>query len=351
MNVPGTLVLVAGLFSATAVSAGPVVREAAGANAAAIQAAVDLFRADLGGPNNGTTAGTQPAGRREINWDGGGAGASVTLDPSPMTRFAARGATFLTAGSGFEISGQPAPLLGELHAGYAGLFAAFSAPRIFTPLDANTMDVVFHVPGNAAVAAAVSGFGAIFTNVDLAGATSLRFFAPDGTLLYERAVPAATGDATLSFVGVSFDAGEVVARVHLVTGNVAMGLAEKPGGNVVALDDFLYAEPVATAGLVVTPGSTSLFRTGGFDLVIGLAAAAGTPTGGRILFDGADVTSYLAGCLRAGTLAAGGVTAQCAIPRGLLTPGDHVLQVVITLADQTSRRTAARWTVIGNSEP
>ena len=44
-------------------------RAAFGANPAAIQAAVDQFRADLGSlnPNNGQSFGS---GRREINWDG-----------------------------------------------------------------------------------------------------------------------------------------------------------------------------------------------------------------------------------------------------------------------------------------
>ena len=124
-----------------------------------------------------------------------------------MTRFSARGATFVTPGSGFELSGQPAPLLEELNPAYASVFAAFSAPRIFTPLDSNVMDAVFHVPGNTAVPAAVTGFGAVFTNVDVADTTRLRFYAPDGALLYERAVPATTGNATLSFLGVSFTAG------------------------------------------------------------------------------------------------------------------------------------------------
>ena len=84
--------------------------------------------------------------------------------------------------------------------------------------------------------------------------TRLRFYTPDGALLYERAVPAATGNDTLSFLGVSFNAGEVVGRVQIVTGNVALGLNEKVGANVVAMDDFIYAEPVATAGLTLTPG-------------------------------------------------------------------------------------------------
>ena len=109
--------------------AGPVVREAAGANAAAIQAAVDQFRADLGGANNGNTVGTQPSGRREINWDGGGAGATVTLDPTPMTRFSARGAH--VRHPRLRLRDQRpagARCSSELNAAYAGLFAAFSAP-------------------------------------------------------------------------------------------------------------------------------------------------------------------------------------------------------------------------------
>lgn len=356
MKVLGMFVLVGGLFSATTASAGPVVREAAGANAAAIQAAVDLFRADLGGANNGNTVGSQPSGRREINWDGGGAAATVTLDPSPMTRFSARGAMFVTPGSGFEISGAPNPLLVELNPTYAGLFAAFSAPRIFTSLDSHVMDVLFHEPGNTAIPAGVAGFGAVFTNVDLATNTRLQFYAPDGVLLFERAVPAATGNATLSFLGVSFNAGEVVGRVHIVSGNTTMGLNEKAAAgatptNVVAMDDFIYAEPVNTAGLVVTPTTGTIFRTTAFDLVIGLAASAGVPTGGRILFDGTDVTPYMAGCLQRGTLTAGGLTLRCPIPRALFTAGDHVLQVTITLANQTPRRNAVRWTVVANTEP
>ncbi len=344
------LMMVAVLSGASQVWAGPVVREAAGANAAAIQAAVDAFRADLGGANNGNVAGTQPGGRREINWDGGGAAATVTLDPSPMTRFSARGATFLTPGTGFEISGQPAPLMVELNAGYAGLFAAFSAPRVFAPLDSNVMDAVFHVPGNTAVPAAVTGFGAVFTNVDLANATRMRFYAPDGALLYERAVPAATGNATLSFLGVSFDAGEVVSRVEIVSGNVALGLGEKAGANVVVMDDFLYAEPVATQGLTLTPGTGTTFRSAATDFVIALGAVPGAPTGGRILFDGNDVTAAVRGCLRPGTVAGGGRTFRCTLAAGLVPAGAHTLQVELQFGAER-RRNAVRWSVVANTEP
>lgn len=83
----------------------------------------------------------------------------------------------------------------------------------------------------------------------------------------------------------------------------------------------------------------------------GLEAAAGAPTDGRMLFDGTDVTPYMVDGLQPGRLTAGGLTLRCAIPRGLMAAGDHVLQVVITLANQTSRRNGVRWTVVGNTEP
>ena len=63
--------------------AGPVVREASGPTAASIQAAVDQFRADLGQPNNGIIAGSQPGGRREST---GTAAAQPLRRPSMRVR-------------------------------------------------------------------------------------------------------------------------------------------------------------------------------------------------------------------------------------------------------------------------
>ena len=332
-----------------AASAGPVVREASGPTAASIQGAVDQFRADLG-PNNGVVPGSQPGGRREINWDGGGAAAPPTFDPSPMTRFAARGATFVTPGTGFETSGAPAPEFGDINATYGGLFASFSAPRLFIALNSNVMDVLFNVPGNTAAVAGVTGFGAVFSDVDAATATRLQFFAPDGALLFERVVPAALGDDTLSFLGVSFDRGEVVGRVRIVSGNAAFGPDEAGPRDLVAMDDFIYGEPVSTEGLVISPPTGTVFQAGGFDLVIGLDAAGTPPTSARLAFDGADVTGSLLACFRPGTVKNGGATFSCDVARGLLTEGDHVLQVVVTFANQTSRRSAVRWSVIGASK-
>lgn len=63
--------LIAALALATTGTAfaAPLIRNAAGANPAAIQAAVDQFRTDIGGVNNGV-GGSFQTGRREINWDG-----------------------------------------------------------------------------------------------------------------------------------------------------------------------------------------------------------------------------------------------------------------------------------------
>ena len=175
------------------------------------------------GPNNGVVAGSQSSGRREINWDGGGAAAAPLVEASPLTRFAARGATMVTSGTGFETSGAPLAEFGDLNPTYDGLFAPFSAPRLFTALNSNVLDVLFNVPGNIAVAAGVTGFGAVFTDVDSAVSTRLQFFSPDGALLFERAVPAAAGNQTQSFLGVSFPGGEVIGRVRIISGNAALG--------------------------------------------------------------------------------------------------------------------------------
>ncbi len=343
------LVLAASFVSTGTAIAGPVVREATGANAAAIQAAVDAFRNDLGGPNNGTTPGSQPGGRREINWDGGGAAAPATTFPNPTTAFANRGAVFVTPGSGFESSGQPSPEFGDLNGVYPNLFATFSTPRLFTALNSNVMDVLFSVPGNATVPAAVTGFGSVFTDVDSATSTKLEFYAPDGTLLFERFVPATSGNESLSFLGVSFDAGEVVARVHIISGNAAPGPDESGNLDLVVMDDFIYGEPVSTSGLTIAPSSGTLFRTGAFDIVVKLDSAVDFVSG-QVRLNGIDVTGPFASCVRDAEPGNGGTSFRCPAPRGFLPVGEHVFQVEFNLSDQTRVRNAVRWMIV-NIEP
>ncbi len=347
VNMTGvSFVLLASLLVPAGASAGPVVREATGLGAAAIQAAVDLFRSDLGNPNNGVTPGSQPGGRREITWDGGGAAANAATFPVPMTTFANRGAVFVTPGTGFEISGQPSPEFGDVNGTYANLFAPFSSPRLFAPLNSNVMDVWFFVPGPGTVPAAVTGFGAVFTDVDSAGAARLEFYAPDGALLYQRDVPYTAGNESLSFLGVSFNAGEVVARVRIVSGNAAFGPDETGALNLVAMDDFIYGEPVATAGLTIAPATGTLFKSGTFDIVVGLEGLSATVASAIVRLNGADVTQAFGACAVAGRIVSGGDIFRCPAPRGFLPPGQHVVWVELTLSDQTRLRNSVRWTIV-----
>jgi len=44
-----------------------------------------------------------------------------------------------------------------------------------------------------------------------------------------------------------------------------------------------------------------------------------------------------------------GTAFRCQIPRNLLSEGEHALQIVVIFADQTSRRNAVHWSVVGAS--
>jgi hypothetical protein len=243
------------LLPAIPVSAAPVLFTDAGANAAAIQDGVDAFRAALGNPNNANAPGPLFTGRREINWDGGGA--ATTPAGTPFNGFQnIRGALFETPGSGF-VQAPPSGLATLLsNATYSTIFTTFSPQRVFTPLDSTLTDVTFFIPGTSGGSpATVHGFGAVFTDVDLPTSTRLDFFDIGNHLLGGFNVPVAgVADGGLSFLGVLFNAGEAIARVRITSGNTALGPNDNPGGgvDVVAMDDFLFSEPVpwpATLGL------------------------------------------------------------------------------------------------------
>ena len=62
---------------------------------------------------------------------------------------------------------------------YPDQFETFSAPRLFTSFGTNVLDVNFFQSASN-IPATVSGFGAIFTDVDLADTTKLDFFDSNG---------------------------------------------------------------------------------------------------------------------------------------------------------------------------
>ena len=229
-----------------------------GANVASITDTVDAFRAALGNPNNANAPGPLSTGRREINWDGGGPPViDGTLPATPFTVFQnTRGATFTTPGTGLTQAADTGGLLSLdlINAQYAALFAPFSPNRLFAPIGSNITDGFFSIPGTGGtVPAGVSGFGVVFSDVDLAG-TSIAF---DTTMGAIGPLPVATiqGNQTFSFLGLFLGPGEgLITNVRIVTGTTALGPSESPTVDLVVMDDFLYGEPRA----VPEPGTLAL---------------------------------------------------------------------------------------------
>jgi hypothetical protein len=227
-----------------AANADPTVRTGAGADAAAITPARDAYRVDLGG---GTTAGQNGSFdgvRREINWDGTPEAQSSpnNLNPAFFNTNSPRGVVFETPGSGVQVSSNDAPQrFGNLNPTYETLFKAFSPQKLFTPVGSNITDVKFFVPGST-TPASVTGFGAVFADVDAADTTTITYYDESNQALDTLAAPAADGG--LSFLGASYPSGTRVSRVRIRTGNTAPG--PNDGGaqaDVVVMDDFLYGEP------------------------------------------------------------------------------------------------------------
>jgi hypothetical protein len=240
----------------------PVVFQAAGPTVASVQSSVDAFRAALGDPNNANAPGPLASGRREINWDGGGANVTTDTPVTPFNVFLnTRGGQFTTPGTGLS-QGPPS---GGPQGGFAALFdnptygttfSTFSPMRLFTPVGSNITDALFFIPGtNGAAPATISGFGAVFTDVDQPdgsgpgrkhgnrrASTLVEYFDSDGKLLFSSFVPASPGDGSLSFFGIMFDDARI-ARVRITSGNVAPGPDDDRKHDVVVMDDFIYGEP------------------------------------------------------------------------------------------------------------
>jgi hypothetical protein len=250
----------AGLASATC--AAPLVFEAAGADPAAITVTRDLFRAAVGGGTAAGANGSFGGLRREINWDGV---PDLRSDPNalPGNFFnvnSPRGVVFTTPGTGFLVSanaGQATPTL----FGFPNDLQAFSPQRLFTAVNSNITDVSFFLPGTT-TAATTTAFGAVFVDVEVAEQTTLQFFDLHNQLLFSRSALVG-GNQGLSFLGASYTDGTAISRVRITSGAntiVANGQLGNPNDDLVVMDDFLYAEPLAAA--VPEPGSMVLVGFG-----------------------------------------------------------------------------------------
>ncbi|MBI4582399.1 MAG: hypothetical protein HY718_22075 [Planctomycetes bacterium] len=285
----------------------PTIHEATGANAAAIQTEVDAFRTELG-TLNANGPGSVGSGRREINWD-----AVPDADAAPgrfpgnffnqNTNGLARGVEFTTPGILSQVSADAVnptatPVrFDNLNATYSTAFAAFSPERLFAPLVSNLMDVTFFVPGST-TPAVTRGFGVVFTDVDTADAASMDFFDAGGNLLLSRNVLPTAGNASLSFLGVSF-ADAVIARVHIVCGKAAAGatdVTQDPvaGSDVVVMDDWILGEPVALPTISVSDVTVTEGNAGTVDATFTLTLSTATTQAVTVDVATADSTATTA---------------------------------------------------------
>jgi len=239
-----------------------------------IRTAVSNFR-DALGTLNANVPGSANGGRREINWDAVPAQFTNTND-FPADFFnqpvvgRARGAEFLTRGTGFRTSDNN---FADVAPDFDGPFEFFSPIRTFAPVGSDRMAVDFFVPGSKD-AATSTGFGVVFSDVDRRGSASIQLFDARGRSLGRYEAPVAPG--ALSFIGVRFESA-LVASVEIRSGQAAVvtdgidlgdrvlapgrghGTKDDDDGDddgdrgeghhrspdLVIMDDFIYGEPIA----------------------------------------------------------------------------------------------------------
>lgn len=257
------------LASTVACQAAVVVFSAAGADPASITPTRDAFRAAIGGGAVAGANGSFGGLRREINWDGVPAASS---DPNPLPGnffnvTSPRGVVLSTPGTGFLVSSNAGVATPPVF-GFPNDFQTFSPQKLFTAVGSNITDVSFFVPGST-TPATTSAFGVVFTDVEVAGSTTLQFFDLNNSLIFSGSA-LVSGNFGLTFLGGVADAGELISRVRITSGAntiVANGVLGNPNNDVAVMDDFIYAEPAAVGVPENGPGVALLGL-----LLAGLAA-------------------------------------------------------------------------------
>jgi Ca2+-binding RTX toxin-like protein len=170
---------------------------------------------------------------------------------------------------------------------------------MFAPVGSRVTEVRFVVPGSD-VAATTSAFGAFFLDVDSVNATSMQFFSRSGASLGTYTVPSAPGNQGLSFLGAIFPGPDRIARVEITSGVAALAPGQKDNqADVVAMDDFVWAEPQPGNGCTIngTGGDDHLIGTGGNDVICGFDGKDSISGGGGndTIVGGADKDSIVGG--------------------------------------------------------
>src|SRR5262249_22936906 len=155
-----------------------------------------------------------------------------------------RGLVYSTPGTGFLVSANSGLSTPTLF-GFSSDFQSFSPQRLFTAVNSNITDVTFFVPGTS-IAPTTSAFGVVFVDVVVPNLTRIDFFGPDNSLLFTRNALVADNQG-FSFVGAIANAGERISRVRITSGlNTIVSdgvLGRSANDDLVAMDDFIYAEP------------------------------------------------------------------------------------------------------------
>ncbi len=241
--------------------------EATGDTAADIQQTVDDFRGALGANNGNLPINADPNGRRQINWDGiPDAFSDPNLLPGDFFNAdipgRARGIEFQATGSttGFMVSstaasGQPTAF------GFDSAFPVFSDERLFASVGGSSFDILFFDPSDQTTQATVSGFGAVFSGLQIASPVQLQFFNLANELIGNLdPIGTDTGDG-LSFFGAIFDAPEI-AKVSVIGDSRFLtenGRFAGPRGDGFAFDDFIFGEPIPVSQVNVSAPSTIAF--------------------------------------------------------------------------------------------
>jgi len=181
------------------------------------------------------------------------------------------GALLATPGAGFEVSTDtfnPYSVLfdfGDINFDYVFQFEPYTQERMFTPRGSTTTDINFVLPGTN-TPALTTGFGAVFSDVNVDQSTWIEYFDVNGNSLGKFYVPAVRADEheNFGFLGVDFNQA-IVARVRINSGNIILGpnvYENDIFDDLVVMDNFIYG-PLVEAGnpnpnTVPEPGSRGI---------------------------------------------------------------------------------------------
>jgi hypothetical protein len=213
-----------------------------------IQDDVDAFRHLLGDQLNNTPG--VVGGRREINWEGvpdTWLGLKLPEDFFNPTGPAApaanqRGLQYAAIGR-IQVSKTN---FSEVNSNASPEFAAFSGTKAFANVSVNDWEVGFEVPGQE-IPASVKGFGAVFSDVDLANSTSLEFFNGNKSL-GKYFAPVHTTASSFSFLGIYFKNNERITKIRVIHDGILLDGQKDISNNgpkdLIIMDDLIYSEPV-----------------------------------------------------------------------------------------------------------